>query len=116
MFVREGILDPLSTALVAILKDDDATAKEEQAHRAVGVLLLFCQVAQADSRVKEAFASRPIMIREKFSPWTRAGTNLLLTVVCFVHRPAQGVRALTSQTAHHGHKGYQASVDFPSAH
>ncbi|WWD18350.1 hypothetical protein CI109_102800 [Kwoniella shandongensis] len=62
MFVREGILDPLSTALLAILKDEEIEGEEEAA-RAIGVLLLFCQVAQADGRVKEAFASRTIMIR-----------------------------------------------------
>lgn len=88
MFVREGVIDPLSTALLAILKDkledrcanDDVNGKGngemeegqgqergqfmmEQASRAVGVLLFFCQVAQADARVREAFATRTIMIR-----------------------------------------------------
>lgn len=86
MFVREGVIDPLSTALLAILKDKDRCANDdvngkgngemeegqgqergqfmmEQASRAVGVLLFFCQVAQADARVREAFATRTIMIR-----------------------------------------------------
>ena len=70
MFVREGILDPLSTALLAILKDADigkgkekADGDMEDAERAMGVLLLFCQVAQADTRVREAFANRTIVIR-----------------------------------------------------
>lgn len=81
-------MDPLSTALLAILKDKDenrgANENEngngngemeerqgqeqgqsmmEQASRAVGVLLFFCQVAQADARVREAFATRTIMMR-----------------------------------------------------
>lgn len=88
MFVREGVIDPLSTALLAILKDkyEDRSANDdgngngngemedgqgqergqfmmEQASRSVGVLLFFCQVAQADARVREAFATRTIMIR-----------------------------------------------------
>nr|KIR86181.1 STE/STE11/CDC15 protein kinase [Cryptococcus tetragattii IND107] len=88
MFVREGVIDPLSTALLAILKDKDenrgANENEngngngemeerqgqeqgqsmmEQASRAVGVLLFFCQVAQADARVREAFATRTVMMR-----------------------------------------------------
>nr|ODO01011.1 STE/STE11/CDC15 protein kinase [Cryptococcus depauperatus CBS 7855] len=75
MFVREGVIDPLSTALLAILKDEgmsrDKGVKEgkdggsmvQQASRAIDVLLLFCQVAQADSRVREAFAARTVMIR-----------------------------------------------------
>jgi hypothetical protein len=81
MFVREGILDPLSTALLSILRDVDlggsvgsagsGKGKEkevegdmEHAERAMAVLLLFCQVAQADTRVREAFANRTIVIRE----------------------------------------------------
>ena len=62
MFVREGILDPLSTALLAILKDTTMD-EEEPSARAINVLLLFCQVAQADARVRDAFAVRTIMIR-----------------------------------------------------
>lgn len=82
------MIDPLSTALLAILKDKDenrgANENEngngngemeerqgqeqgqsmmEQASRAVGVLLFFCQVAQADARVREAFATRTVMMR-----------------------------------------------------
>lgn len=67
MFVREGILDPLSTALLSILDDKDLM-DEVQSSRAVNVLLLFCQVAQADGRVREAFATRSIIIRQSISP------------------------------------------------
>nr|WVH01951.1 cytokinesis protein [Naematelia aurantialba] len=68
MFVREGILGPLSTALLSILQDkdvdrDDTDEAPSHSHRAITTLLLFCQVAQADARVREAFASRTIMIR-----------------------------------------------------
>ncbi|WVR06241.1 hypothetical protein IAU60_003271 [Kwoniella sp. DSM 27419] len=65
MFVREGILDPLSTALLSILQDEDLREDPDagQIDRAVTTLLLFCQVAQADRRVKEAFTSRTVMIR-----------------------------------------------------
>lgn len=65
MFVREGILDPLSTALLAILKDTSITT-EDPSTRAVQVLLLFCQVAQADARVRDAFATRMIMSRKRY--------------------------------------------------
>lgn len=63
MFVREGILDPLSTALLALLKDKTIETEEPSAG-AVQVLLLFCQVSQADDRVRDAFATRMIMTRE----------------------------------------------------
>lgn len=88
MFVREGILDPLSTGLLCILRDEELQLSqrqvesgeggkekekerekekeedEENATRAISVLLLFCQVAQGDQRVRGAFASRTIIIRE----------------------------------------------------
>lgn len=69
MFVREGILDPLSTALLSTLRDtalstDDTEEGPSPSTRAITTLLMFCQVAQADIRVREAFASRTIMIRE----------------------------------------------------
>lgn len=72
MFVREGILDPLSTAILAILKDA-SLGDDEVAARSINILLLFCQVAQADARVREAFAVRTIIIRECFSArvWTK---------------------------------------------
>ena len=62
MFVREGILDPLSTAMLAILRDT-SIEDENPSARAIQVLLLFCQVAQADGRVRDAFATRMIMSR-----------------------------------------------------
>lgn len=62
MFVREGILDPLSTALLSIL-NDTTLQDEEPGTRAINVLLLFCQIAQADARIREVFATRTIMIR-----------------------------------------------------
>jgi hypothetical protein len=96
MFVREGILDPLSTALLAILRDVDLSATpasatsalslvnsptsakskasltpqpdDPNAQRAVNVLLVLCQVAQGDHRVRDAFASRTIIIRELTEP------------------------------------------------
>lgn len=61
MFTREGILDPLSTALLALIKDSEVG--EDATKRAVDVLLLFCQVGQADVHVRAAFAHRTIMMR-----------------------------------------------------
>jgi cell division protein FtsL len=70
MFVREGILDPLSTALLAILKDT-TIVDEVPSARAINIVLLFCQVAQADARVRVAFATRTIMIRKPSGPSTK---------------------------------------------
>ena len=63
MFVREGILDPLSSAILSLL-GDKSVEDDESITRAVNVLLLFCQVGQADERVRDAFASRTIMISQ----------------------------------------------------
>ena len=62
MFVREGILDPLSSAMLEVLKDK-SMEDEEASARAIHVLLLFCQAAQADGHVRDAFATRMIMTR-----------------------------------------------------
>jgi hypothetical protein len=63
MFVREGILDPLSSSLLSILRDESLGIAHESVTRSINVLLLFSQVSQADSRVREAFASRTVIIR-----------------------------------------------------
>jgi hypothetical protein len=120
MFVREGILDPLSTALLSILRDTDLGSGPEvgkgkgnegegiremvHADRAMGVLLLFCQVAQADMRVREAFANRTIVIRE-YLPRRR-----------LTPRPAQSVRVVTEKAARDRHQGDQAPVNIAAAH
>ncbi|GHJ83897.1 hypothetical protein NliqN6_0299 [Naganishia liquefaciens] len=61
MFVREGIAEPLSTALLNIVKDNSGEA--EAAKRQILVLLLlFCQIGQADARIRDAFGSRSFVI------------------------------------------------------
>lgn len=54
-------MDPLSTALLALIKDPEAD--EDMTKRCLDVLLLFSQVAQADSHVRASFAERTIMMR-----------------------------------------------------
>lgn len=72
MFVRENVLDPLSTSILTIMKDQSLSADDDSCARAVNILLLFSQVAQADSRVRDAFADRSIMIRQSlFVPYPR---------------------------------------------
>ena len=69
MFVREGILDPLSFSLLSILRDGDLGIAHESVTRSINVLLLFSQISQADSRVREAFASRTVIIRGSLMPY-----------------------------------------------
>lgn len=67
MFVREGLEDPLSTALLNITQDRDDGAEEAKA-QILAVFLLFCQISQSDKRVRDALGKRRIMKREAASP------------------------------------------------
>lgn len=63
MFIREGLEDPLSTALYNITSDRDEGAADAKA-QILAVFLLFCQVSQADGRVREALGKRRILRRK----------------------------------------------------
>lgn len=63
MFIREGIEDPLSAALLNITADEDEGATEAKI-QILAVFLMFCQASQKDSRVREALANRKIIRRE----------------------------------------------------
>ncbi|WWC62426.1 uncharacterized protein I303_105022 [Kwoniella dejecticola CBS 10117] len=90
MFVREGILDPISTALLSILKDDEVKQgdKEEMElaiSRTVSTLLLFCQVAQSDGRVRDAFGDRGVMTRILKACNSLSGKTLVLAIKAIKH-------------------------------
>ncbi|GAA6058273.1 hypothetical protein JCM3770_004335 [Rhodotorula araucariae] len=59
ILTQEGLLDPLSTALLAVCGDGDDLAESAKA-KIVHILLLF---AQSDHKVKEAMARRAILVR-----------------------------------------------------
>ncbi|BGP47541.1 Protein kinase of the Mitotic Exit Network [Rhodotorula kratochvilovae] len=59
ILTQEGLLDPLSTALLAVCGDGDDLAESAKA-KIVHILLLF---AQSDHKVKEAMARRAILLR-----------------------------------------------------
>ncbi|OCF73077.1 STE/STE11/CDC15 protein kinase [Kwoniella mangroviensis CBS 8886] len=103
MFVREGILDPLSTALLSILRDDLLKEKakgieqekiegqmeqeelETAINRTVSTLLLFCQVAQGDRRVQDGFANRGVMTRILKACDLLSGKSLVLAIKAIKH-------------------------------
>jgi hypothetical protein len=65
MFIREGISEPLSTALINITKDSDPSpAISRSKFQVVAIMFLFCQMSQSDARVREAFGSRSFIMRE----------------------------------------------------
>jgi hypothetical protein len=63
MFVREGVAEPLSAALLNIVKDNSGEA-ETSKRRILMLLLLFCQTGQSDARIRDAFGSRSFVICE----------------------------------------------------
>ncbi|KZV90279.1 hypothetical protein EXIGLDRAFT_837889 [Exidia glandulosa HHB12029] len=61
MFIREGLLDPLTAALSSALEDGSPVS--EQKSQIIGILLVFCQVSQSDQHVRSALAVRKVIRR-----------------------------------------------------
>ncbi|KAK4046298.1 Protein kinase of the Mitotic Exit Network [Microbotryomycetes sp. JL201] len=65
IFVQTGLLEPLSSALLSVVADPDDLAESAKA-KIVGILHLF---SQADAKMKEKMATRPVVLRlVKVSP------------------------------------------------
>ena len=65
MFIREWLLDPLSSSLLNIMTSrGDAGA--EMNRRIIQIILVFCQVSQSDIHVRQALGTRKV-VRSKFS-------------------------------------------------
>lgn len=61
MFIREGLLDPLSSALLNVMaaRDQEADMKLKIIH----ILVVFCQVSQSDIHVRNALGTRKVVRR-----------------------------------------------------
>jgi len=70
MFIREGLLDPLTSAL-ASAAETDATHKDQ----IIGILLVFCQVSQSDSHVRSALGTRKVVRSELSLSFSDFGTD-----------------------------------------
>ena len=66
MFIREGLLDPLSAALLNIMASRGDLAGEMH-RKIVQIILVFCQVSQSDIHVRNALGTRKV-VRRKSSP------------------------------------------------
>ena len=60
MFIREGLLDPLSSALLNVMGSQGSEMK----HKIIQILLVFSQVSQSDIHVRNAMGTRKIIRRE----------------------------------------------------
>jgi hypothetical protein len=66
MFIREGLLDPLSAALLNVIKTGGEAAKETKM-KIIQILLVFSQVSQSDIHVRNALGTRKVVRREFLS-------------------------------------------------
>ncbi|KAJ7758429.1 hypothetical protein B0H14DRAFT_3598399 [Mycena olivaceomarginata] len=62
MFIREGLLDPLSAALLNVIKTGGEAAKETKM-KIIQILLVFSQVSQSDIHVRNALGTRKVVRR-----------------------------------------------------
>ncbi|KAF8318953.1 kinase-like protein, partial [Clavulina sp. PMI_390] len=61
MFIREGLLDPLSTALLSVARPQ--TNASEMVVKILQIILVFSQVSQSDNHVRQAVGTRKIVRR-----------------------------------------------------
>lgn len=66
MFIREGLLDPLTSALLSIISSQNSASLEPKA-KALQILLVFSQVSQSDSYVRQALGIRKLVRRKSDS-------------------------------------------------
>jgi hypothetical protein len=63
MFIREGLLDPLSSALLNVMGNQGPTSAEMK-QKIIQILLVFSQVSQSDIHVRNAMGTRKIIRRK----------------------------------------------------
>ena len=64
MFMREGLLNPLSSTLINIMAADPETSAAMKP-KIIQIILVFCQVSQSDVHVRNALGTR-MVVRRKF--------------------------------------------------
>ncbi|RPD56118.1 kinase-like protein [Lentinus tigrinus ALCF2SS1-7] len=62
MFIREGLLDPLSSALLNVMASRGELAADMN-RKIIQIILVFCQVSQSDIHVRNALGTRKIVRR-----------------------------------------------------
>ncbi|TDL22240.1 hypothetical protein BD410DRAFT_788970 [Rickenella mellea] len=62
MFIREGLLNPLSSALINIMNADPTPSGEIKA-KIIQILLVFTQVSQSDIHIRNALGTRMVVRR-----------------------------------------------------
>lgn len=63
MFIREGLLDPLSAALLNVMTNRGTTSIDMKM-KIIQILLVFSQVSQSDIHVRNAMGTRKVVRRQ----------------------------------------------------
>lgn len=63
MFIREGLLEPLSSALLNVIATHGESS-DEMKTKILQILLVFCQVSHSDVHVRTALGVRKIVRRK----------------------------------------------------
>lgn len=63
MFIREGILNPLSSALINVMAADPAGSADIKM-QLIQIIIIFCQVSHSDIHVRNALGTRMVVRRE----------------------------------------------------
>ncbi len=63
MFIREGLLDPLSAALLNVMTNKGGQAMAMK-KKVIQIILVFCQVSQSDIHIRNALGTRKVIRRE----------------------------------------------------
>lgn len=65
MFIREGLLDPLSAALLNVMSSHDPLSLATSTKmKVIQIILVFTQVSQSDIHVRNALGTRKVIRRE----------------------------------------------------
>jgi hypothetical protein len=70
MFIREGLLDPLSSALINVTNGMGCDTAEEMKIKIIQIILIFSQVSQSDVYVRNAIGTRKVIRRECAPSWS----------------------------------------------
>ena len=66
LFIREGLLDPLSSALLNVMASRGEAAADMK-RKIIQILLVFCQVSQSDVHVRNALGTRKVVRRASYT-------------------------------------------------
>ena len=70
MFIREGLLDPLSSALINVTNGKGCDVAGEMTIKIIQIILIFSQVSQSDVYVRNAIGTRKVIRCECAPSWS----------------------------------------------